>query len=107
MPYRPLRTADTSKAALRRGDSVAATARDVAALQDLRDERPGLLALSLDVTDVDAVRAGRRRCRYAIVGNLARAARQWGQCGHALNVRLGPSATVCGGLAWVHGGIRD
>lgn len=47
-----------ARAALRRGDSVAATARDVAALQDLRDEHPGLLALSLDVTDAGAVRAG-------------------------------------------------
>ena len=45
-----------ARAALRRGDDVAATARDVSALQDLRDEHPGLLALSLDVTDADAVR---------------------------------------------------
>jgi NAD(P)-dependent dehydrogenase (short-subunit alcohol dehydrogenase family) len=44
-----------ARAALRRGDSVAATARDVAALQDLRDEHPGMLALALDVTDPDAV----------------------------------------------------
>jgi hypothetical protein len=39
------------QAALRHGDNVAATARDVSALRDLRDEHPGLLALSLDVTD--------------------------------------------------------
>lgn len=45
-----------ARAALRRGDDVAATARDVSSLQDLRDEHPGLLALSLDVTDADAVR---------------------------------------------------
>jgi NAD(P)-dependent dehydrogenase (short-subunit alcohol dehydrogenase family) len=45
-----------ARAALRRGDNVAATARDVSTLQDLRDEHPGLLALSLDVTDADAVR---------------------------------------------------
>jgi NAD(P)-dependent dehydrogenase (short-subunit alcohol dehydrogenase family) len=45
-----------ARAALRRGDNVAATARDVSALKDLRDEHPGLLALSLDVTDADAVR---------------------------------------------------
>lgn len=45
-----------TRAALQRGDNVAATARDVSTLQDLRDEHPGLLALSLDVTDADAVR---------------------------------------------------
>ena len=44
-----------ARAALGRGDNVAATARDVSALQALRDEHPGLLALSLDVTDSDAV----------------------------------------------------
>ncbi|GHG41644.1 MULTISPECIES: oxidoreductase [Amycolatopsis] len=45
-----------AKAALDRGDRVAATARDISSLRDLRDEHPGLLALSLDVTDADAVR---------------------------------------------------
>lgn len=30
-----------------------------------------------------------------------------GQSGHELNVRLGPSATACDGLARVHRGIRD
>jgi NAD(P)-dependent dehydrogenase (short-subunit alcohol dehydrogenase family) len=45
-----------ARAALERGDNVAATVRDVSALQDLRDEHPGLLALPLDVTDADAVR---------------------------------------------------
>ncbi|MGH3262031.1 MAG: SDR family NAD(P)-dependent oxidoreductase, partial [Trebonia sp.] len=45
-----------ARAALGRGDSVAATARDVSALRALRDEHPGLLALSLDVTDAEAVR---------------------------------------------------
>ncbi len=45
-----------ARAALGRGDNVAATARDVSALRDLRDEHPGLLALPLDVTDADAVR---------------------------------------------------
>ena len=45
-----------AKAALGRGDNVTATARDVSALQELRDEHPGLLALSLDVTDAAAVR---------------------------------------------------
>lgn len=44
-----------ARAALRRGDNVAATARDVSALRELRAEHPGLLALSLDVTDADAV----------------------------------------------------
>ena len=46
-----------AKAALGRGDDVAATARDVSALKDLREQHPGLLALALDVTDADAVRA--------------------------------------------------
>lgn len=45
-----------ARAALLRGDNVAATARDVSALKSLRDEHPGLLALQLDVTDADAVR---------------------------------------------------
>jgi NAD(P)-dependent dehydrogenase (short-subunit alcohol dehydrogenase family) len=45
-----------ARAALDRGDQVAATARDVSALRDLRDAHPGLLALSLDVTDAGAVR---------------------------------------------------
>jgi NAD(P)-dependent dehydrogenase (short-subunit alcohol dehydrogenase family) len=45
-----------AKAALGRGDKVVATARDVSALKDLRDEHPGLLALPLDITDADAVR---------------------------------------------------
>lgn len=45
-----------ARAALGRGDDVAATARDVSALEDLRAEYPGLLALPLDVTDADAVR---------------------------------------------------
>jgi NAD(P)-dependent dehydrogenase (short-subunit alcohol dehydrogenase family) len=45
-----------ARAALGRGDQVAATARDVSALRDLRDEHPELLALPLDVTDADAVR---------------------------------------------------
>jgi NAD(P)-dependent dehydrogenase (short-subunit alcohol dehydrogenase family) len=45
-----------ARAACGRGDNVAATARDVSTLGDLRDEHPGLLALSLDVTDADAVR---------------------------------------------------
>lgn len=45
-----------ARAALGRGDDVAATARDVATLRDLREEYPGLLALPLDVTDADAVR---------------------------------------------------
>jgi NAD(P)-dependent dehydrogenase (short-subunit alcohol dehydrogenase family) len=45
-----------ARAALGRGDNVAATARDVSTLKDLRDEHSGLLALSLDVTDADAVR---------------------------------------------------
>jgi NAD(P)-dependent dehydrogenase (short-subunit alcohol dehydrogenase family) len=45
-----------ARVALGRGDQVAATARDVSALQDLRDEHPDLLALALDVTDADAVR---------------------------------------------------
>src|SRR5262249_29673652 len=43
---------------LRRGDNVAATARDISALRELGEERSGLLALSLDVTDADAVRDG-------------------------------------------------
>lgn len=42
-------------AALRRGDNVAATARDVSTLDDLRDRYPGLLPLALDVTDAEAV----------------------------------------------------
>jgi NAD(P)-dependent dehydrogenase (short-subunit alcohol dehydrogenase family) len=45
-----------ARAALGRGDNVAATARDVSALQGLREAYPGLLALPLDVTDADAVR---------------------------------------------------
>ncbi|MBX6751256.1 MAG: SDR family NAD(P)-dependent oxidoreductase [Micromonosporaceae bacterium] len=45
-----------AKAALRRGDHVAATARDVSTLDDLRKEHPNLLVLALDVTDADAVR---------------------------------------------------
>jgi NAD(P)-dependent dehydrogenase (short-subunit alcohol dehydrogenase family) len=45
-----------ARGALGRGDNVAATARDVSALRDLRAEHPGLLTLSLDVTDADAVR---------------------------------------------------
>ena len=44
-----------ARAALGRGDNVAATARDVSALRDLRAEHPRMLALSLDVTDADAV----------------------------------------------------
>src|ERR671923_2658351 len=44
-----------ARAALGRGDNVAATARDVSTLKDLSDEHSGLLALSLDVTDSDAV----------------------------------------------------
>jgi NAD(P)-dependent dehydrogenase (short-subunit alcohol dehydrogenase family) len=43
-------------AALKRGDQVAATARDVSTLQGLHDTFPGLLPLTLDVTDADAVR---------------------------------------------------
>ena len=45
-----------ARAALGRGDNVAATARDVATLRDLGEEYPRLLALPLDVTDADAVR---------------------------------------------------
>src|SRR5690242_20501340 len=45
-----------ARAALGRGDEVAATARDLSGLRDLRDEYPGLLPLSLDVTDAAAVR---------------------------------------------------
>jgi NAD(P)-dependent dehydrogenase (short-subunit alcohol dehydrogenase family) len=45
-----------ARAALGRGDDVAATARDVSALQDLRDEHPAVLSLPLDVTDAGAVR---------------------------------------------------
>ena len=45
-----------ARAALGRGDNVAATARDLRVLQGLRREHPGLLALALDVTDADAVR---------------------------------------------------
>ena len=45
-----------TKAALARGDHVAATARDVSDLKDLRDQHPGLLVLPLDVTDAEAVR---------------------------------------------------
>ena len=45
-----------AQAALRRGDNVAATARDVSTLADLQAEYPGLLRLALDVTDADAVR---------------------------------------------------
>ncbi|MDQ3789509.1 MAG: oxidoreductase [Actinomycetota bacterium] len=45
-----------ARAALGRGDLVAATARDVSSLRDLGEEHPGLLALPLDVTDADAVR---------------------------------------------------
>jgi NAD(P)-dependent dehydrogenase (short-subunit alcohol dehydrogenase family) len=45
-----------ARAALSRGDNVAATARDVRALQALRHEHPELLALPLDVTDAAAVR---------------------------------------------------
>jgi NAD(P)-dependent dehydrogenase (short-subunit alcohol dehydrogenase family) len=45
-----------ARAALRRGDDVAATARDISALKELQEEHPGLLPLSLDVTDADAVR---------------------------------------------------
>ena len=44
-----------TRAALARGDNVAATARDVSALQGVHDRYPQLLALSLDVTDADAV----------------------------------------------------
>jgi NAD(P)-dependent dehydrogenase (short-subunit alcohol dehydrogenase family) len=44
-----------TKAALRRGDRVAATARDTSALDDLRSEHgDALLALTLDVTDREA-----------------------------------------------------
>ncbi|OLF10360.1 SDR family NAD(P)-dependent oxidoreductase [Actinophytocola xanthii] len=46
-----------TRAALARGDDVAATARDVSSLRELRDEHPRLLVLPLDVTDADAVRA--------------------------------------------------
>ena len=45
-----------ARAALSRGDNVAATARDVRTLHGLRHEHPELLALSLDVTDAGAVR---------------------------------------------------
>ncbi|HEY8545322.1 MAG TPA: oxidoreductase, partial [Acidimicrobiales bacterium] len=45
-----------ARAALARGDQVAATARNVAALQDLHDEHPQMLPLALDVTDADSVR---------------------------------------------------
>jgi NAD(P)-dependent dehydrogenase (short-subunit alcohol dehydrogenase family) len=45
-----------ARAALGRGDNVAATARDVRTLHGLRHEHPELLALSLDVTDAGAVR---------------------------------------------------
>jgi len=47
-----------TKAALERGDRVTATARDVAALNDLRTTHGDrLLVLALDVTDADAVAA--------------------------------------------------
>jgi NAD(P)-dependent dehydrogenase (short-subunit alcohol dehydrogenase family) len=45
-----------ARAALGRGDNVAATAREISALKDLREAHPGLLALPLDVTDAGAVR---------------------------------------------------
>jgi NAD(P)-dependent dehydrogenase (short-subunit alcohol dehydrogenase family) len=45
-----------ARAALRRGDRVAATARDIATLNDLANDYPGLLVLPLDVTAADAVR---------------------------------------------------
>jgi NAD(P)-dependent dehydrogenase (short-subunit alcohol dehydrogenase family) len=49
-------------AALERGDSVAATARDTSSLDDLADRFPDrLLSLALDVTDRDAVSATVRR----------------------------------------------
>ncbi|MFI9485788.1 SDR family NAD(P)-dependent oxidoreductase [Promicromonospora sp. NPDC052451] len=44
-----------AEAALARGDRVAATARDVAALADLAADHPALLPLRLDVTDPAAV----------------------------------------------------
>jgi NADP-dependent 3-hydroxy acid dehydrogenase YdfG len=44
-----------TKAALERGDRVAATARDTSTLDDLREEHgDALLALALDVTDQEA-----------------------------------------------------
>ncbi len=43
-------------AALERGDRVAGTARDLAALDDLRTRYPRFLPLRLDVDDADAVR---------------------------------------------------
>ncbi|WP_035697426.1 oxidoreductase [Glycomyces tenuis] len=45
-----------TEAALERGDRVAATARDIAALADLEARYPELVALRLDVTDAAAVR---------------------------------------------------
>ena len=48
-----------ARAALERGDRVAATARDAAALGSLAEQHPDtLLVLALDVTDREAVRAG-------------------------------------------------
>lgn len=53
-----------AEAALRRGDRVVATARDVGALADLVDRHPETaLALPLDVTDRDAVFAAVERAR--------------------------------------------
>jgi NAD(P)-dependent dehydrogenase (short-subunit alcohol dehydrogenase family) len=51
-----------AKAALSRGDKVAATARDIASLKDLADEYgPDILPIALDVTDRDADFAAVRR----------------------------------------------
>ncbi|HEX7162953.1 MAG TPA: SDR family NAD(P)-dependent oxidoreductase, partial [Trebonia sp.] len=51
-----------ARAALRRGDSVAATARDVAALQDLRDEHPGCSrSRSTSLTPARSAPGSRRR----------------------------------------------
>jgi NAD(P)-dependent dehydrogenase (short-subunit alcohol dehydrogenase family) len=56
-------------AALRRGDRVAATARDVSTLDDLAQEHgDALLPLTLDVTDRDAVMAAVRRAHERFGG---------------------------------------
>ena len=58
-----------TRAALRRGDTVAATTRDTASLSDLAAEFPAtLLPLRLDVTDAEAVSATVQQAQAALGG---------------------------------------
>lgn len=65
-----------TKAALERGDRVAATARDTSALDDLRSEHgEALLALTLDVTDRESAPLGTPPAPHALRSRATRAPR--------------------------------